>query len=131
MKRHSVPLSVSSSCTVLDWKSLCSWFYSAPDPPPLPKARVENSPPFTITGVDFSGALYVREKNGKESKAYICLFTCAATRAIHLELVPDLSTETFLQAFGRFCSRKSLPRLMISDNATTYMSAANQLHSCM
>ena len=102
--------------------------YSAPDPPPLPKARVKNSPPFTITGVDFSGALYVRKKNGKESKAYICLFTCAATRTVHLELVPDLSTKTFLQAFRRFCSRKSLPRLMISDNATTYMSAANQLH---
>ena len=88
--------------------------YTTPDPPPLPKVRVEDSRPFTVTGVDFSGALYVREKNGEETKAYICLFTCAATRAVHLELIPDLCTETFLQAFRRFCSRKSLPKLMIS-----------------
>ena len=101
--------------------------YTTPDPPPLPKVRVEDSRPFTVTGVDFSGALYVREKNGEETKAYICLFTCAATRAVHLELIPDLCTETFLQAFRRFCSRKSLPKLMISDNATTFINAANQL----
>ena len=100
--------------------------YTTPDQPPLPKVRVENSCPFTVTGVDFSGALYVREKIGKESKTYI-FFTCAATGAVHLELVPDLYTETFLQAFRRFCRRKSLPKLMISDNATTYINAANQL----
>lgn len=101
--------------------------YAVPDPPPLPKDRVQDSPPFTVTGVDFTGALYVREKNGGESKAYVCLFTCAATRAVHLELVPDLTAETFLQAFRRFCSRKSTPRIMISDNATTYNAAADIL----
>lgn len=34
---------------------------------------------FTVTGVDFTGALYVRNIDGSESKAYICLFTCATT----------------------------------------------------
>ena len=103
--------------------------YPAPDTPPLPRIRVEDSHPFTVTGVDFTGALYVREKNGQEAKAYICLFTCATTRAVHLELGPDLSTGAFIHAFCRFCSRKSLPRLMISDSATTYMSAANHLRT--
>ena len=57
----------------------------------------------------------------------VCLFTCAVTRAVHLEIVTDLSTETFLQAFRRFSSRKSLPRTVISDNASTYLAAANEL----
>ena len=60
--------------------------YSTPDPPPLPKTRVGEPRPFAVTGVDFTGALYIKESNG-EQKAYICLFTCASTRAIHLEIV--------------------------------------------
>ena len=101
--------------------------YSAPDPPPLPKIRTLDAPPFTVTGVDFTGALYVRF-NSEELKVYICLFTCAATRAVHLEIVTDLTTETFLLAFRRFASRKSLPKIVISDNASTYMSAATELY---
>ena len=100
--------------------------YRAPDPPPLPKVRVEESNPFTITGVDFTGALYVKDTGG-ERKVYICLFTCACTRAVHLEIVTDLSVDTFLLAFRRFASRKSLPRQMISDNASTYLAAAEEL----
>jgi len=82
--------------------------------------------PFTVTGVDFTGALYVKRGN-EEVKAYVCLFTCATSRAVHLEVVEDLSTETFLLAFRRFVSRRSLPQLMISDNATTYEAAATEL----
>ena len=93
--------------------------YTVPDPPPLPTWRLENSPPFTVTGVDFTGALHVRT-SFRETKAYVCLFTCANTRAIHLEVVEDLSEKTFLKAFRRFVSRRSLPRKMVSDNATTY-----------
>ena len=102
--------------------------YRAPDPPPLPKIRVQDATPFTVTGVDFTGALHIRGKSGIEN-AYICLLTCASTRAVHLEVVPDLSTETFIQAFRRFASRKSLPRTMISDNAMTFSAAANTIQS--
>ena len=82
--------------------------------------------PFTVTGVDYTGALYVRTSNG-ESKVYICLFTCASSRAVHLEVVTDLSEESFLHAFRRFASRKSLPKVVVSDNASTFMSAAEDL----
>ncbi|XP_052268234.1 uncharacterized protein LOC127869617 [Dreissena polymorpha] len=101
--------------------------YAAPDPPPLPKVRVSEAPPFSVTGVDFTGALFVKKATGSETKCYICFFTCASTRAVHLEVVQDLSTDSFLQAFRRFASRKSLPMVMISDNATTYIAAANHL----
>ena len=60
---------------------------------------------------------------------YICLFICAVTRAVHLEIVTDLSTESFMNAFRRFASRKSLPQKMISDNASTYLSAAVELRA--
>ena len=102
--------------------------YATPDPPPLPKTRTLDAPPFTVTGVDFTGALYVRQ-NSEEMKVYICLFTCATTRAIHLEVVNDLSTETFLLAFRRFAGRRSLPQVVMSDNASTYRSAATELHN--
>ena len=92
----------------------------APDPAPLPQSRTQDLPPFTVSGVDFTGALYVQQDRD-EVKVYICLFTCATTRAIHLEVVTDLSTETFLLAFRRFTSRKGLPQIVISDNASTYV----------
>ena len=82
--------------------------------------------PFTVTGIDFTGALYIRAPEG-ENKVYVCLFTCDSTRAVHLEVVTDLSEDTFLQAFRRFSSRKSLPRIVLSDNASTFISAADDL----
>ena len=57
---------------------------------------------------------------------FVCLFTCASSRALHLEVVTSLTEDCFLQAFRRFASRKSLPEKMISDNASTYLSAAEE-----
>ncbi|XP_053407998.1 uncharacterized protein LOC128559687 [Mercenaria mercenaria] len=102
--------------------------FDAPDSPPLPKIRVKDAIPFRITGVDFTGHLYVSEQNGRESKAYICLFTCASTRAVHVEVVPDLSTASFMQAFRRFSSRHLLPEIMVSDNCTTFEAASQEVH---
>ncbi|XP_060594566.1 uncharacterized protein LOC132748914 [Ruditapes philippinarum] len=63
--------------------------YSIPDAPPLPSNRLKQAPSFTVTGIDFTGALTVKTPHGDLQKAYICLFTCANTRAIHLEIVSD------------------------------------------
>ena len=79
------------------------------------------------TDVDFTGTLYIRKEDEEEQKVYICLFTCATSRAVHLEVVPDLSTPTFILAFRHFAARRSLPQVMMSDNATTYTSAADDL----
>ena len=98
----------------------------APDPPPLVKDWVNATRPFEVTGVDFTGALYIRSGTG-EHKVYICLFTYAVSRAIYLEVVVDLTLQCFLQAFHRFASRRSTPRLMLSDNASTYQAAAEEL----
>ena len=69
--------------------------FTAPATPDLPHFRVEKSFPFANTGVDFAGLLYVKnvfkgEGKLKMHKAYVVLFTCARTRAVHLDLVPAL-----------------------------------------
>lgn len=57
----------------------------------------------------------------------MCLFTCASTRALHLEVVKDLSASTFLLAFRQFCGRRGLPSTMISDNAKTFKASAAEI----
>ena len=100
--------------------------YPTPTTPDLPEERVSDGPPFVNTGVDFAGPLYVQNgTQGEQIKAYVCLFKCAATRAVHLELTPDLSAATFLLAFRQFTSRRGIPSVMISDNAKVFQSASS------
>ena len=91
---------------------------------PLPAERVNKKNPFSSTGIDYAGPLYVSDSTEKH---YICLFTCMITRAVHLELTPSLSVEDFLLAFRRFTARRGLPESIISDNAKTFLSASNRL----
>ncbi|XP_070569150.1 uncharacterized protein [Ptychodera flava] len=81
--------------------------YTYPVQIPLQTERVNITPPFTVTGVDFTGALYIKStKTVRDTKVYACLFTCAVTQVVHLELVTYLSSRGFLQAFRRFCGEK-------------------------
>ena len=57
-------------------------------------------------------------------KVWVSLFTCLSTRAVHLEVVSDLSTECFLNCFKRFVSRRGLPIVICSDNGTTLKGAS-------
>lgn len=102
-------------------------------PPPtadLPESRVSGSPAFTHVGVDFAGPVYVKSTSGSTKqmkKAYICLFTCATSRALHLELTPDLSTEAFVRCLRRFIARRGRPASITSDNAKTFKRANKEL----
>lgn len=96
----------------------------------LPTARVQEAKAFTHTGVDFAGPINItlsRRRGVKSQKAYICLFICLTTKAIHIELVSDLSTDNFLNAFKRFLSRRGPVSCMYSDNATNFIGAKNCL----
>lgn len=101
--------------------------YSGPLVPDLPTERVSEDPPFNNTGIDFAGPLYVRDGGRTDSKAYICLFTCASTRALHLEVTDGMTAATFLLAFRRFCSRRGVPSLVMSDNAKTFKHCAKEV----
>ena len=97
--------------------------------PPLPDMRVTGSQPFQVTGIDYAGPLYVRNVNKEVAKVYICLFTCTAIRAVHLELVEDQTAGAFLRAFKRFASRRGIPECIISDNAKTFKAGSQDLQA--
>jgi len=96
----------------------------------LPPARLREAIPFSNTGIDFCGPFYVKERkyrNRAKIKTYVSVFICMSIKAIHLELVSDLSTDGFLAAFRRFISRRGLPEHVYSDNGTNFVGANNQL----
>ena len=93
----------------------------------LPSSRVDDGPPFINTGIDFAGPLFISDRNNANRNVYICLFTCASTRSVHLELVDKLDVTSFLRAVRRFTSRRGLPRTFLSDNAKTFMSASKEV----
>ncbi|XP_039759903.1 uncharacterized protein LOC120633641 [Pararge aegeria] len=98
----------------------------------LPKDRTKLEFPFLHTGVDYAGPVLIANRKGrgaKLTKAYICIFVCFAVKALHLELVTDLTKEAFLAAFLRFISRHGKPISVTSDNSTTFIGASNDLTS--
>ena len=96
----------------------------------LPPARITPSPPFSVTGIDYAGPFTLKRGHTRKPvlvKAYLALFVCFATKAVHLEIVSDLTTEAFLAALRRFVSRRGLPTEIHSDNGTNFVGARNDL----
>ena len=87
---------------------------------PWPKNKLTQSAPFKHTGLDYFGLLYVKLQNRDEKKVWICLFTCVVMRAVHLEIVDDLTAEEFFLALRRFIARWGNPSEIISDNAAQF-----------
>ncbi|XP_011685200.1 PREDICTED: uncharacterized protein LOC105448376 [Wasmannia auropunctata] len=110
------------------------WRAASPQPlmGSLPKARVTPSRPFLHTGVDFAGPILLRTTKGrghKAYKAYLAVFICFSSRAVHLEVVSDYSAEAFLAAFRRFVSRRGLCQAVYSDCGTNFVGADSQLRA--
>ncbi len=78
-------------CRLLEGKP-----YNAPATAALPNFRVSEAPPFSSTGVNYAGPLFVKGNNGEMEKIYIAPCSCRVTRAIHSELVSNLTTASFL-----------------------------------
>ena len=96
----------------------------------LPATRVTPAAPFLHTGVDYCGPFNIKVstiRNAKSTVAYVALFVCLTTKAIHLEIVSKLSTAAFFCAFDKFISRRGLPHTMNSDNGLNFVGASNDL----
>ena len=94
---------------------------------PLPECRVTpGKPPFTCTGVDYFGPVLVRIGRS-QVKRYGCIFTCLASRAVHIELASSLSASSFLQAFFRFVHRRPGVKKMFSDRGSNFVMAEREL----
>lgn len=95
----------------------------------LPVERVTATRPFTITGIDYWGPISLKpiHRRAAPGKAYVAVFVCFTTKAVHLELVGDLSTAKFIQALRRFVARRGLCAEIFSDNGRNFIGAANEL----
>ncbi|XP_026462699.1 uncharacterized protein LOC113365338 [Ctenocephalides felis] len=98
----------------------------------LPVPRITASRAFLNVGVDYAGPFNIsmsRHRGARTYKAYICLFICLATKAIHLELASDLTSDTFLDCLKRFLARRGPIKCIYSDCGTNFIGAKNTLDS--
>lgn len=95
----------------------------------LPTARVVPNRVFSKIGVDFAGPFLIKTKRGrgvKPYKIYVCLFICFTTKAIHLEVVSDLTSEAFIASLKRFVARRGKPLEIFSDRGTNFVGAERE-----
>ncbi|GFW29351.1 integrase catalytic domain-containing protein [Trichonephila clavipes] len=96
----------------------------------LPKHRATLERPFFSCGIDYAGPVLIKCNKGrgtKSTKGYIALFVCLATKAVHIEAVGDLTTDSFIAALRRFSARRGAPRHIYSDNGTNFVGARRKL----
>ncbi|XP_060723378.1 uncharacterized protein LOC132844190 [Tachysurus vachellii] len=91
----------------------------------LPSERMETTPPFTYCGMDCFGPFYTKEGR-KELKRYGLLFTCLCSRAVHIELLDDLSTDAFLNSLRAFIALRGNIRQLQSDQGTNFVGARRE-----
>lgn len=95
---------------------------------PLPRTNLEF--PFLHTSVDYAGPVLVADRKGRGCrliKSYLCIFVCLAVKAVHIELVTDLTKEAYMSALKRFVARRGKPQTILSDNGTNFVGACNEL----
>ena len=100
----------------------------------LPPSRITLAAPFSHVGIHLAGPAFVRRAHTRKpifDKAYIGVFVCLSTKAVHLDLISDLSTAAFLAAFRRFAARQGYPSEVHSDNGTNFVGANNALHELL
>lgn len=96
----------------------------------LPADRVQPSRPFTVTGIDYAGPVFIKggtPRRPTRIKTYICVFICFSTKAIHLETVSDMTTAAFLAALTRFTARRGRPAKIHTDNGSNFVGAEAEL----
>ncbi|XP_046856052.1 uncharacterized protein LOC124449145 [Xenia sp. Carnegie-2017] len=99
---------------------------SVPTPPAgkLPEDRTCGETAFEVIGVDFAGPIRYKGKSSKDCKAYLALFLCSLTRAVYLDMMPDLSASTLIPILKRFIARRGRPRKIYSENGGTFIKTA-------
>ena len=84
----------------------------------------QRSGAFEIVGVDFAGPIKYHKLSQVEGKAYLVLYTCSLTRALHLEVLPNLETSAFLGSLKCLVARRGRPAKVFSDDERSFVGAA-------
>ncbi|KAH7709397.1 hypothetical protein AAVH_23369 [Aphelenchoides avenae] len=133
--RRTVANAIKRRC--FECRKMTNPSYTIPPWPALPPTRTELSRPFASVGIDFFGPVMLKPMilDGSPSKElrkhYVCLFTCLSVRAVHCELMTDLSTAQFFHVFNRFTARRSYPSEVLSDNGATFLAARQTINSIL
>lgn len=96
----------------------------------LPLERLTPGTTFDKTGLDYTGPLLIKYGYVRKPvivKAYVCVFVSLSVKAVHLELVTDLTAEAFIACLRRFISRRGYPSLLWSDHSTNFIGAKREL----
>lgn len=100
----------------------------------LPLPRISQVKPFLHSGVDYGNPFSIlmsRYRGAKTCKSYICLFVCMATKALHLELASDLTSDAFLACLRRFVLRRGRCAHLYSDQGTNFMGSHNEIKNIL
>ena len=100
---------------------------TVPPPGPLPRDRTLGGAAFEVIETDFEGPIDYKLSQKREGKAYLVIFSCSLSRAVHLELVPNLETSTFLPCLKHLIARRGRPIVINSDNGSTFVKKAKWL----
>ncbi|KAK6175033.1 hypothetical protein SNE40_013574 [Patella caerulea] len=93
----------------------------------LPKSRVTpDLPAFSSVGVDCFGPFMVK-RGRSELKRWGCIFTCLACRAVHLEILHTMDTDSFINGLRRFIARRGCPVEIRSDNGSNFVGGNKEL----
>ncbi|KAL0147688.1 hypothetical protein M9458_056997 [Cirrhinus mrigala] len=95
----------------------------------LPRDRTDLSPPFTYCGMDCFGPFYAKQGR-KEYKRY-CLFTCLCSRAVHIEMLEDMTADAFINALCCFIAIWGAVRQIRSDQGTNFVGAKSELKNAL
>ena len=90
----------------------------------MPSFRTEGGRPFETTGIDFAGPITYKILKKEQVKCYMLIFTCAASRTIHLEVTKSQRAEEFKEKQNAFITRRTRPKRIVSDNGAVFTTTA-------
>ena len=119
-----------NNCTIC--KKYNALAYKYPKVADMSKHQMNLVKPFNHVGVDYMGHFWVKDEvSGGTVKMFVLIFTCLNIRTVYFELLPDMSTRNFVLAFQRFCNMYSLPQILYSNNAKTFIKGGSILESSL
>ena len=125
LKLRSLIKSVRSKC--YGCKRFSATPARNPIPGQLPEDRTTVSRAFEVIGLDFAGPLKYKEGKKSQGNAYLAIFTCSLSRAVHLESIASLETDNFITCLKRFIARRGRPGVIYSDNGGIFIKAEKWL----